>query len=68
MLSLFDNNQASFVEAFNSTLRYRDDLLNIANPYFEQIGSRIYPTELRLNKANSFVFDTETPFLYLLAL
>ena len=29
MLSLSDNNQADAVEAFNSTSRYKDDLLNI---------------------------------------
>ena len=34
MLSLSDNNQADVVGAFNSTLRYLDDLLNIDNPFF----------------------------------
>ena len=34
MLSLSDNNQADIIEAFNSTSRYLDDLLNIDNPYF----------------------------------
>ena len=34
MLSLSDNNQADVVEAFNSTSRYLDGLLNIYNPYF----------------------------------
>ena len=34
MLSLSDNNQTDFIEAFNSTSRYSDDLLNIDNPYF----------------------------------
>ena len=53
MLSLSDNNQADIIEAFNSTSRYLDDLLNIDNPYFEQIIGQIYPTELQLNKANS---------------
>ena len=37
MLSLTDNNQTDIIEAFNSTYRYLDDLLNIDNPYFEQI-------------------------------
>ena len=37
-----------------------DDLLNIDNPYFEQMVGQIYPTELRLNKANAS--DTEDPF------
>ena len=35
MLSISDNNQAYVVEAFNSTSRYLDDLLNIDIPYFE---------------------------------
>ena len=29
MLSLSGNNQSDIIEAFNSTLRYLDDLLNI---------------------------------------
>ena len=45
---------------FNSTSRYLDDLLNIDNPYFEQMVGQIYPTELQLNKANAS--DTEAPF------
>ena len=60
-MSLSDNNQTDIIEAFNSTSRYLDDLLNIDNPYFEQMVGQIYPTELQLNKANSF--DTEAPFL-----
>ena len=61
MLSSSDNNQTDIIEAFNSTSRYLDDLLNIDNPYFEQMVGQIYPTELQLNKANSS--DTEAPFL-----
>ena len=61
MLSLSDNNQIDIIEAFNSTSRYLDDLLNIDNPYFEQMVGQIFPTELQLNKANSS--DTEAPFL-----
>ena len=49
------------IEAFNSTSRYLDDLLNIYNPLFEQMVGQIYPTELQLNKANSSV--TEATFL-----
>ena len=60
MLSQSDNNQTDIIEAFNSTSRYLDDLLNIGNPYFEQMVGQIYPTELQLNKANSS--DTEAPF------
>ena len=41
MLSLTDNNQTDIIEAFNSTSRYLDDLLNIDYPYFEQQLIRI---------------------------
>ena len=50
MLSLSDNNQTDIIEAFYSTSRYLDDLLNIDNPYFEQMVGQIYPTELSLIK------------------
>ena len=58
MLSLSDNNQTDIIEAFKSTSRYLDDLLNIDNPYFEQIVGQIYPTELQLNL---FVFVALRP-------
>ena len=57
MTSLSDVKQADIIEAFNSTSRYLDDLLNIDNPYFEDMVNRIYPPELQLNKANTS--DTE---------
>ena len=60
MLSLSDNNQADVVEAFYFTSRYLDDLLNIANPYFAQTVSLIYPTKLQLNMGDPS--DTEVPF------
>ena len=44
MLSLSDNNQTDINEAFNSTFRYLDALLNIDNHYFEQMVGQIYPT------------------------
>ena len=61
MTSLSRKNQADIIEAFNSTSRHLDDLLNIDNIYFDQMVDRIYPTELQLNKANSS--ETEAPFL-----
>ena len=61
MTSLSDIKQAEIIEAFKSTSRYLDDLLNIDNPYFEGMVNRIYPPELQLNKANTS--DTEAPFL-----
>ena len=33
MLSLSDNNKTDIIEAFNSTSRHLDDLLDIDNPY-----------------------------------
>ena len=62
MLSLSDNSQTGIIEAFNSTnSTYIDDLLNIDNPYFEQMVGQIYPTELQLNTENSS--ETEDLFL-----
>ena len=61
MTTLSDVKQAEIIEAFKSTSRYLDDLLNIDNPYFEGMVNRIYPPELQLNKANTS--DTEAPFL-----
>ena len=61
MTSLSDVKQAEIIEAFKSTSRYLDDLLNIDNPYFEGMVNRFYPPELQLNKANTS--DTEAPFL-----
>ena len=45
---------------FNSTSRYWDYLLDIDNPFFEQMVGQIYSAESQLNKANSS--DTEAPF------
>ena len=61
MKSLSRENQADIIEAFNSTSRYLDNLLNIDNIYFDQMVDWIYPTELQLNRANPS--DTEAPFL-----
>ena len=61
MKSVSRENQADITEAFNSTSRYLDDLLNIDNVHFEEMVNQIYPAELQLNKANSS--DTEAPFL-----
>ena len=60
-LSLSDDNQSEVIEAFNSTSRYLDELLNIDNNFFDSMVNRIYPSELQLNKTN--VSDTKTSFL-----
>ena len=61
MAPLSNNKEAEITQAFNSTSRYLDDLLNIDNPYFERMVGRIYPSELQFNKANAS--DTEAPVL-----
>ena len=50
MTSLSDDNQADIIEAFNTTSRYLDDLLNLDNTYFEGMVNQIYPPELQLKK------------------
>ena len=47
MLSLSDNYQTDVAEALKSTSIYLNDLLDIDNPYFGQLVSQIYPTELQ---------------------
>ena len=45
MTSLSNDNQVDIIEAFNSTSRYLDDLLNIDNPYFEGWSTKfIHPS------------------------
>ena len=61
MLSLSDDNQSEVIEAFNSTSRYLDDLLNTDNNFFDSMVNHIYPAELQLNKAK--VSDTEVSCL-----
>ena len=60
-MSLSDDKQADVIDAFNTTSRYLDDILNINNVYFDNMVSQIYPSELQLNKANAS--DTEAAFL-----
>ena len=42
MMSLSVGNQSIIIEAFSSTSRYLDDLLNIDNTYFDGLISQIY--------------------------
>ena len=60
-MPLSDDKQADIIDAFNTTSIYLDDILNINNVYFDTMVSQIYPSELQLNKANTF--DTEATFL-----
>ena len=48
MMSLSDDKQADLIDAFNTTSRYLDDILNINYVYFDYMVSQIYfraPTE-----------------------
>ena len=40
MVSLSDDNQADVIDAFNTTSRYLDDILNIYNVYFDKMVSK----------------------------
>ena len=63
MMSFSNDKQADIIDAFNTTSRYLDDILNIKNVYFDNIVSQIYPPDLQLNKAN--ISDTGAAFLNL---
>ena len=43
MKSFSRENQADIIEAFNLTSKYLDDLSNIDNIYFYQIGGPLIP-------------------------
>ena len=61
MVFLTDDKLADIIDAFKTTSRYLDDILNINNVYFDNMVSQMYPSELQLNKANTA--DTEAAFL-----
>ena len=61
MMFLSDDKQADVIDAFDTTSRNLEDILNISNVYFDNIVSQIYPSELQLNKANTS--DTKATFL-----
>ena len=53
MMSLSDDKQADFIDAFNSTSRYLDDILNNDNVYFDNMVNQLNHSELQLIKANT---------------
>ena len=63
MKSLSRENQADIIEAFNSTSRYLDDLLNIDNICFGRVVGRVCSAGLLLGRASSS--DAGAPFLSL---
>ena len=62
MMSFSDDKQAdvTYIDTFNTTSRYLDDILNNDNVYFDNIVSQIYLSELQINKADTS--DTEAAF------
>ena len=42
MMSLSDDEQADIIDAFNTTSRYLNDILNTNNVYFDTMVSQIY--------------------------
>ena len=44
MLSLSYDKQADVIDAFNTTSRYLDDILNNNTAYFDNKVSQIYPS------------------------
>ena len=61
MSKLHKSKQYDLIDMFNDTSRCLDAIFTIDNPEFEKHISHIYPTELKLNKANTS--DKETSFL-----
>ena len=53
MMSLSDDQQADVIDAFNTTFRYLNDILNMNNVYFDNMVSQIYPSEPQLNIPNT---------------
>ena len=59
---------ADIIEAFSSTSRYLDNLLNIDNIYFDQMVDRIYTTDLQLNRLTLCCFVTYSTRRFVLCL
>ena len=60
MMSLSDGKKADIIDAFNTTSRYLDDMININNVYYDTMVSQKYLSELQLNKANTSDYTSVT--------
>ena len=49
MMSLSDDKQADIIDAFNTTSRYLNDILNINIVYFDNMVGQIYPRHVISN-------------------
>ena len=61
IMSLSDDKQADIIDALNTTSRYLVNILNINNAYFDTMVSQRYPSEFKLNIANTS--ETEATFI-----
>ena len=61
LMPLSDDKQGDIIDAFNTTSRYLDDILNIYNVYFDNMVSQIYTSDNQLNIAHTS--DTKDAFL-----
>ena len=59
-MSLSDDKQADVIDAFNTTFRYLDDILNINNVYFDNIVkvSKVAKIRNRYNQVPHLTQDT----------
>ena len=60
MMSFSGVKKADIIDAFNTSSRYLDDILNINNVYFDNMVSQVYPSEHQINKTNTS--DTQAAF------
>ena len=75
MMSLSDDKQADIIDAFNTTSRYLDDILNINNIYFDNMVSPIYTLQnfnvikqiLRLLKSRFWTCLCSFPMIFFLS-
>ena len=65
MMSLSCDKQDDIIDAFNTTPRYLDKILNIKNVYFDNMVSQIYPSELQHHEANTSDTDVAVLDLHL---
>ena len=64
MMFLSGDKQAGVIDAFNTTSRYLDDILNFNNVYFDNMVSQIYPSKPQ-HKANTCYTKAEFLDLHL---
>ena len=57
MMSLSDDKQADVIDASNTSSRYKDDILNIYYIYFDNMVSKIYPSELQTSDKEAAFLD-----------